>query len=254
MNRKHFTLIELLVVIAIIAILASMLLPALNQARERARTTKCTGNLKQINTAMLFYSSTFNGWGRAISPGDDNYYATRFFFGPIYSGREQHTILPYLGGNLSAVFSSTPMTDILPVAACPSGRRDGQEFTAPRDGNMPNSSYSLSTYLNPSLDAQGRLPNKRFSKLELSAKPTKQMLVTEASLAGFDGSNQATASRSIGIWLNTAIARRHAGGANMGFADGHVEFWKGPEILAIQTGSQKASTLPQPFWHDRDSW
>ena len=61
-NNKSFTLIELLVVIAIIAILAAMLLPALQQARARAMSTKCVGNLRELGSLALQYMDDHNGF------------------------------------------------------------------------------------------------------------------------------------------------------------------------------------------------
>ena len=69
-GRRGFTLIELLVVIAIIAILAAILFPVFARAREKARSARCTSNLKQIGMALIMYMDDYDGqfpWGVDIA-------------------------------------------------------------------------------------------------------------------------------------------------------------------------------------------
>jgi prepilin-type N-terminal cleavage/methylation domain-containing protein/prepilin-type processing-associated H-X9-DG protein len=111
-SRRSFTLIELLVVVAIIAILASLLLPALSAAKDRAKVAKCINQQKQLHTGLMMYAGEFDDWGP----------------GPVHWGSGQMINLVSTSAWIDGYFPDTRLF------ACPDTDQKAMANTAYRPG------------------------------------------------------------------------------------------------------------------------
>ena len=227
--KKRFTLIELLVVIAIIAILAGMLLPALQQARERARTTDCQNKLRNIAFGALQYAEGNKGF---LSTGTNVYNYVFNYFSDSNVKNTQGCLAGYIGVDRSYNFGQENRNVAPKEAICASGKR---RMTSSRGDNSsnPNFSYGFSTwYVGVEAKADGMQIASESAKPSLSnlkrcRKPSARMLCGEI---GYDGiytalpaSLTTPKSGANAHYSRSTFCYRHDKKTNIGFIDGHIK-------------------------------
>ena len=217
-----FTLIELLVVIAIIAILAGLILPSLARAKVAAKTTVCLNNLKQLQTCWHLYVVDYED---ALPPNNYVYEAD-----PINP-------TPYLiatswcPGNVRQDTTTSniehgllfPYNDSTAIYHCPADKSTIEDPTGVQLGQLRTRSYNMSV----SIHCDDAPSFGTFS--EIFAPPPDQLFVFidvhEQSIIDSTFGTVPADSYYGDCWIDMP-ADRHSQGANLSFADGHVEHWR----------------------------
>jgi prepilin-type processing-associated H-X9-DG protein/prepilin-type N-terminal cleavage/methylation domain-containing protein len=221
-TQKIFTLIELLVVIAIIAILASMLLPALNKAKEKAHSIKCAGNLRQVIQGAILYSNSYDDYFCFQERSGASYVP---WFNVMFAneGSDKFKVLYCPKTNYSPGLNTTYAmfrTANFGAGSVPSNELDRFAVYSKIDGVDRKIYYRLNRFDYPS--------NFVMFADSTNANTTHPAYAEGPGRFGFYFYlRTGTGFSSSDLF---GIHERHEGRSNLAFVDGHVATARGPEL------------------------
>jgi prepilin-type N-terminal cleavage/methylation domain-containing protein/prepilin-type processing-associated H-X9-DG protein len=246
-NHRAFTLVELLVVISIIAMLMSIMLPALGKARESGRRVVCSSNLRQLTLAWNMYAGENND--KLCSPDTETYDSWVYGTEPDYElGIEEGVLWPYTQS--VKLYECQSARNYQSVHCRPNRPRDysisrtmGYPYTFWwYDGGDVSSFKTLSEISRPSekmvfIDADGGYSGIAFNEGAGWLQRAFWAFSSGEKLTTWEFPRFSYAP----TWSLNIITARHSNGCNLSFADGHCGRWKYKDRRTIKLALEETT-------------